>query len=491
MTKRILTFITFLFVFSNFLASQVPQVGIEFGIETGSESTFALGGAYDSEKYLVVMRRELSTGGAEIVGQFLSKVDNSLIGNPIVFGTTSIPTNDLERGIPQVAFDGNRFLIVWTDGENGGIKYRFIDAKTFQLSDLYSDSTLKCYLSGVSVLHFNSTLNKYLLVFAIKSSSGYYLAGTFIQPNGYMESSFQISNVPARKEYSLAYGNSKYLICFIKETGNYDNEVWGQMINENGSMIGTSFLIDGSPEPSDDPLFVIFDGVKFICFFPDEETVGWKTYARFINQDGAVLPQRILVTSNAHILPYASTNANGEILFAATGNNKVFARFFDFSLNPKSEEFVAFDTLGGKSPFGNFIVFGGEKYLIFTTRVKYGVAPDGSIYPTDGDVYGVTVSPITKVTTITGYPIEFKLEQNYPNPFNPATTIRFLIPERLRVALRVFDVLGKEIATLVDGELNPGEHSVMFDVKDLPSGVYFYRLQAGNFAQQRKMVIVK
>lgn len=496
MTKKICTFIVFIFVFSNFLTSQVPQVGPEFGIETRSDSTFALSGAYDSEKYLVVMRKELTTGGAEIVGQFLSKVDNSLIGNPIVLGTTVLPQRDFERSIPQVAFDGNRFLVVWTDGENGGIKYRFIDAKTFQLSDLYRDSTLKCYLNGVSVLHFNSTLNKYFLVFAIRSSSGYYLAGTFILPNGYMENSFQVSNVLARKEYSLAYGNSKYLICFVKETGGYDNEVWGQMISENGSTLGASFLIDGSPEPSDNPLFVTFDGIKFICFFPDKEATGWKIYARFINQDGTVSGQRILVTSNAHIVPHASIGDNNEILFTATGvkedlTSRVFARFFDLSLNPKSDEFVVFDTLGGKNPLGSFVVYGDGKYLVFTTRVRFGIAPDSSIYFTDGDVYGVTVSPVTSVVSFGENPIEFKLEQNYPNPFNPTTTIHFSLPQSVHTTLKIYDVLGREVATLVNGKLAPGGHSIVFDAKGLPSGVYFYRLQAGNFVQQRKMILVK
>jgi len=88
-------------------------------------------------------------------------------------------------------------------------------------------------------------------------------------------------------------------------------------------------------------------------------------------------------------------------------------------------------------------------------------------------------------------PAEYQLEQNYPNPFNPSTTIRFSLPQREHVTLKVFDVLGREVATLVDGELNPGQHSVVFNAKNLPSGVYFYRLQAGNFVEQKKMEMVK
>ena len=89
------------------------------------------------------------------------------------------------------------------------------------------------------------------------------------------------------------------------------------------------------------------------------------------------------------------------------------------------------------------------------------------------------------------HPEEFRLYQNYPNPFNPTTTIRFSLPRREHTMLKVFDVLGREIKTLVDGELNFGEHSVVFDAKNLPSGVYFYRLGTPTFSQTKSMGVLK
>jgi hypothetical protein len=102
-------------------------------------------------------------------------------------------------------------------------------------------------------------------------------------------------------------------------------------------------------------------------------------------------------------------------------------------------------------------------------------------------------------------PIEFSLEQNYPNPFNPSTKIKYSIPnvtlsassraeskdEGSRVILKVFGILGNEIATLVNEEKPAGNYEVNFDASKLSSGVYFYKLQAGNFIETKKMILIR
>lgn len=88
-------------------------------------------------------------------------------------------------------------------------------------------------------------------------------------------------------------------------------------------------------------------------------------------------------------------------------------------------------------------------------------------------------------------PVANSLLQNYPNPFNPSTTIEFSIAQPGRVTLKVYDVLGREAASLVDGSMTQGMHRVQFNAAHLPSGVYFYRLRAGNFTGSRKLVVLK
>ncbi|HXG37214.1 MAG TPA: T9SS type A sorting domain-containing protein [Bacteroidota bacterium] len=101
---------------------------------------------------------------------------------------------------------------------------------------------------------------------------------------------------------------------------------------------------------------------------------------------------------------------------------------------------------------------------------------------------------VTSVPSFTVLPGEFSLHQNYPNPFNPATVIRFTLPgvgTRHEVSLRVFNMLGQEVATLVNGEMEAGHHQVQWQAEGLPSGVYFYRLEAGRFVETKKMMLVR
>ena len=88
-------------------------------------------------------------------------------------------------------------------------------------------------------------------------------------------------------------------------------------------------------------------------------------------------------------------------------------------------------------------------------------------------------------------PSNFSLAQNYPNPFNPSTQIEFTIPSMNHVTLKVYNVMGQEIAALLDENLERGRYKVPFDGSQLASGVYLYRIQAGNFTQSKKMLLVK
>jgi len=88
-------------------------------------------------------------------------------------------------------------------------------------------------------------------------------------------------------------------------------------------------------------------------------------------------------------------------------------------------------------------------------------------------------------------PTEFKLLQNYPNPFNPSTKISWQSPVGSWQTLKIYDVLAKEVATLVNEELPAGEYEVEFNSNGLTSGIYFYQLKTGNFIETKKMILIK
>lgn len=119
-------------------------------------------------------------------------------------------------------------------------------------------------------------------------------------------------------------------------------------------------------------------------------------------------------------------------------------------------------------------------------------APEGRVYyrllqyDYDGSmrIYGPVTAEMSTVT-------EFSLGQNYPNPFNPVTTIRFALPEKAEVTLKVFDAQGSEVALLARGTREAGRHEVQFDASALPSGVYIYRLEAGTHTESRKLILLK
>ena len=97
-------------------------------------------------------------------------------------------------------------------------------------------------------------------------------------------------------------------------------------------------------------------------------------------------------------------------------------------------------------------------------------------------------------TTVTDYiqnPIEFSLFQNFPNPFNPTTTIGYSLQEKRKAKLTLLNVIGQEIVILVNEEQDKGYHKVEFNVANLPSGVYFYQLRAGNFTETKKMILIR
>lgn len=130
-------------------------------------------------------------------------------------------------------------------------------------------------------------------------------------------------------------------------------------------------------------------------------------------------------------------------------------------------------------------------YSLFMVNENTGwaVGNYGTILKTTnggGTGYTIGIQPVSNEI-----PHEFYLSQNYPNPFNPATKIKFQIPEAGHTKITIFDILGREIRTIVNEQIKPGTYEIGFDADNLSSGIYFYQLQSGSYINTKKMILTK
>jgi len=151
---------------------------------------------------------------------------------------------------------------------------------------------------------------------------------------------------------------------------------------------------------------------------------------------------------------------------------------FDYNLSDSSP------SINAGTPF---LVWEGDTLINLSPSEYIGEAPDMGALESDVLIY------VEGKETL---PIEFKLEQNYPNPFNPSTTIKYSIPinvksEMSNVKIIVYDILGREVTTLVSKQQSAGNYEVVFDATKLPSGTYFYKLQSGDFRETKKLLLLR
>lgn len=161
---------------------------------------------------------------------------------------------------------------------------------------------------------------------------------------------------------------------------------------------------------------------------------------------------------------------------------------FDTSYSESADVTLKGSPSGGNFPLlwlgiptrnGNAAFDSGDQFLILRSHPF-----------TTEDVFRFTVGKLTSVEP-GNIPMTYELSQNYPNPFNPVTTISYSLPEASRVELKVYDILGREVMTLVNKEQNAGKYNVQFDAGRLSSGIYIYRISAKNFTRTNKMVLLK
>jgi acid phosphatase len=181
-------------------------------------------------------------------------------------------------------------------------------------------------------------------------------------------------------------------------------------------------------------------------------------------------------------------NIDSYIQWAKT-HNSLFVLTFDED-NDGSNNRIATIFVGQMVKHGQYGQHLNHLNLLRTFEDMYGLYHSGS--STDStSISGCWINSTTQVKNIQGNVHEFELDQNYPNPFNPTTTIKYSIPHSENVQIKIYNVLGKLVKALLDENKVSGDYKIKFDGRNLASGLYYYRMTNGDYAETKKMILLK
>ena len=265
---------------------------------------------------------------------------------------------------------------------------------------------------------------------------------------------------------------------------NSKTEIW--MVDSSGSNLH-KIVEDGSyPDCS-------YDGTKIVYpVYSDGDGEIW------INNIEGTDPVKITDNQSQEWLP-AWSPVTDQIVFQSDrdGNHEIYIMNIDGSNIRRLTNNSFYDGYPRWSPDGSQIVFESlrdghyEIYKMDTTGLNQErlTVTNGNAFQPDWGTISITGIDDQEITK--QLPKSFRLFQNYPNPFNPNTKIKYSIPGKSFVSLKVFGLLANEITTLVNEEKSAGNYEVQFNGLELPSGVYFYKLQTDDFIQTKKMILLK
>jgi outer membrane protein assembly factor BamB len=256
---------------------------------------------------------------------------------------------------------------------------------------------------------------------------------------------------------------AEYFLRIHRLNGRTGTVVWTHILGGSAGVIQMSLINDINNDRVDDILVASFASNGFNCLSGLDGTLLWDYQMNYqygvasvpdINFDGI----DDVITGDQNGTFYCISGKGDSLLFSHTFTGD---RINSVNVMPSIDGNFSFELLAGTKN-GLVNCFSG----------------------------GVDTNS-TNISSINSLPVGFQLFQNYPNPFNPATNIQFSLGSDQLVTLKIYDILGSEITTLVDERKSQGNYTIIWDASEFPSGVYFYRLQAGGFIEVKKMIILK
>jgi hypothetical protein len=280
---------------------------------------------------------------------------------------------------------------------------------------------------------------------------------------------------------------------------NDDWDIYYQRYNSTGGPIGVNTKVNDDVGTNFQfyPTISMDATGNFVIVWQDFRNINWDIYFQRFTSTGAALGTNIKVNDDAGTMhqkiPEISMVAVGDFVivwlddrYGQTDHDIIGQRYFSNG-NPNGGNYLIVAN-GTNNGVGSPVVSADNSNIIFSW--------DDDRRSEGWDIYAKIVNwnwnGATDVEIIDNNILaEFSLSQNYPNPFNPSTKIKFTIPQTDFATLKVYDVLGNEVATIVNEEKSAGRYEVEFMGDELTSGIYFYQLKAGSFVETKKMVLFK
>jgi len=284
-------------------------------------------------------------------------------------------------------------------------------------------------------------------------------------------------------------GSNVHVAWYDNHDGN--NEIYYKRSTDNGISWGADTRLTNNSGESRYPSIAVSGSTVHVAWSDNKGGSNYRIYYKRSTNGGISWGAEVLITNKNYYNIYSALAVNGAVVHIVYVNLNNHGSGYDIIYNKSINDGATWGTEiqltsnPSSSLYPSIAVSGTALHVLFQDD------RDGNseIYYKRNLTGGTGPLGITNINSET--PNGFSLNQNYPNPFNPSTVIKFQIASSSSVKLIVFDILGREVASLVNERLNAGTYQVNFDASNYPSGVYYYKLTSVEFSQTNKMILLK
>jgi len=396
-------------------------------------------------------------------------------------------TNDPQNSAsPSIAVNGSQIYIVWAERRNNNDEIYFksstnagldwgVDTRLTNSAYISQQPCIKVYNTNIHVLWIDNRDGNNEVYYKRSTNSGLNWGDDIRLTN----------NSAFSYQQSITVNASTLHVTWTDNRDGINGEIYYKKSTNNGTTWGSDIRLTNHTSSSQystvsysgESIYVVWDDYRssnYEIYFKisSDEGESWGTDTRLTNTVASRKPF-IEVSGNAlHIVFIKSVSGHFDVCYK---------RSTDSGVNWDPDLLLTNNSLNSEN---TSISVSNSTVNILWTDLRHG---NEEIYYKKNP----TGNPIGIITISNEVPTNFRLQQNYPNPFNPVTNIKFDLPKREFVKLVINDITGKEVALLVNEELDPGVYSVNWNAENQTSGIYFYRFISGNFTEVRKMIVLK